>query len=181
MKRKIKIAALVGLVLFGAFLFHRNQARNEIASTNLARPSTFPADPSAQLFSDETIHLAELKRAQQVEYRSYRDIGSGKKNNDRKKPLPHVPQPEPWAQEPQVAKLPLSFFGYGTVPNGSARRAFLTDGQEVYILVEGETLLSRFRILRVNDSSLDFEDLATGRKSSAPLDEGSAPGSRTVA
>ena len=54
----------------------------------------------------------------------------------RSPPPPPPPPPDP--------TLPpnMKFFGYGTVPNGTARRAFLTDGDEVYIVAEGD-LFSR--------------------------------------
>jgi hypothetical protein len=48
-------------------------------------------------------------------------------------------------------------------------------------VVAGETLFSRYRILQINDSSLEFEDLVTGLKSSAALEEGATPGSRAAA
>jgi len=66
-------------------------------------------------------------------------------------------------------------FGYGTVPNGTSKRAFLSDGEEVYIVGEGDTLLGRFRIVRIGNASLEFEELGSGRRNSASLDEQAAP------
>jgi hypothetical protein len=71
--------------------------------------------------------------------------------------------------------LPVKFFGYGTIPNGTTKRAFLTDGEEIYIVGEGDTLLGRFRILKIGNASLDFEELTTGRRNSATLEEQAAP------
>src|SRR5207302_8204528 len=68
------------------------------------------------------------------------------------------------------------FYGFGTVPNGTSRRAFLTDGQEVYVVAEGETFLNRFRILRIGNASLEFEEIATGRAGSTPMIEEPAGG-----
>jgi hypothetical protein len=66
-----------------------------------------------------------------------------------------------------VAELPLKYYGYGTVPNGTARRAYLTDGDEIYVVAEGETLLGRYRILKIGNATLEFEDVTShiqGRK-----------------
>jgi len=65
----------------------------------------------------------------------------------------------------------MHFFGYGTVPNGTARRAFFTDGEDVYIVSEGEVLLNRFRILKVHNASLEFEEVSSGRRGTANLEE----------
>ncbi len=84
-------------------------------------------------------------------------------------PLPPVEAPPP--------SLPanMKFFGYGTVPNGTSKRAFLSDGEEVYIVGEGDTLLGRFRILRIGNASLEFEEMGSGRRNSASLAEQAAP------
>jgi hypothetical protein len=86
------------------------------------------------------------------------------------KPLPPPPPPPP-------AQLPanLKYFGYGTVPNGSPRRAFFTDGEEVYIVPEGEVLLGRYRILKVGNTNLEFQEVSSGRTGTVPLEEAPAP------
>ena len=54
----------------------------------------------------------------------------------------YVDPPPPPAEIPANVK----FFGYGNVPNNTARRAFFEDGDEVYIVNEGDTFLGRLRI-----------------------------------
>jgi hypothetical protein len=76
---------------------------------------------------------------------------------------------------PMVAPLPVKFFGYGTVPSGSGRRAFFTDGEDVYIVSEGEVLLNRFRILKIGNANLEYEELASGLRGIAALEELAAP------
>jgi hypothetical protein len=90
---------------------------------------------------------------------------------------PKGPQPLPPPAPPPPLQFPanLKFFGYGTVPSGSARRAFFTDGEEVYIVAEGETLQGRFRIVKVNNTNLEFEELSSGRRSTTPLVEEPVP------
>src|SRR5262249_43743963 len=79
--------------------------------------------------------------------------------------LPPPPPPPP--------QLPgnLKFFGYGTVPNGTPRRAFLSDGDEVYIVGEGDTLMGQFRILKINNASLEFEEVNSGRHGQKAIED----------
>lgn len=79
--------------------------------------------------------------------------------------------------EPPPPTLPanMKFFGYGTIPNGTAKRAFLSDGEGVDIVGEGDTLLGRFRIIRIGNARLEFEEIASGRRNFVTLDETAAP------
>lgn len=94
-------------------------------------------------------------------------------------PTPTVPQPgdanyHPAAPlPPPPPELPpnMKFYGYGTVPNGSPRRAFLTDGDEVYIVAEGEVFLGRYRILKIGNATIEFEELSSGRQGKANLED----------
>jgi hypothetical protein len=80
------------------------------------------------------------------------------------------PVVEPLPPPPEIPAN-MHFFGYGTVPNGTSRRAFFTDGEEVFIVSEGEIFLNRFRILKVNNASLDFEEVSSGRHGTKVLEE----------
>jgi hypothetical protein len=83
---------------------------------------------------------------------------------------PTGPQPEP-PPPPPVLPASMKFFGYGTIPNGTARRAFLSDGDQVYIVGEGDTLLGRFRVVKIGNANLDFEEIASGRRGTASLSD----------
>ena len=65
----------------------------------------------------------------------------------------------------------MKFFGYGNVPNNTARRAFLEDGDEVYIINEGDTLMGRYKILKINNASLEFEEVGSGRRGQKMLED----------
>lgn len=79
--------------------------------------------------------------------------------------------PEPAPPPPPVV-LPVKFFGYATDGQGNHRRAFFTNGDEVYIVGEGEMLLGHFRVLRIGNDRVEFEDTSAGRRGSQPLEEG---------
>jgi len=80
------------------------------------------------------------------------------------------PVVEPPPPPPEIPAN-IHFYGYGTVPNGTSRRAFFTDGEDVFIVSEGEVFLNRFRILKINNASLDFEEVSSGRHGTKILEE----------
>jgi hypothetical protein len=80
---------------------------------------------------------------------------------------PQIPPPPP----PPTLPGNMKFFGYGTIPNGTAKRAFLTDGDNIYIVGEGDTLLGKFRVTKIGNANLDFEEIASGRHGSTQLTE----------
>jgi hypothetical protein len=81
--------------------------------------------------------------------------------------VPSPPPPPPPLEFPANMK----FYGYGTVPDGTARRAFLSDGEEVYIVAEGDTFLGRFRILKIGNATIEFEEISSGRQGKSNLEE----------
>jgi len=132
------------------------------------------------------IRWGEMKRAQETEYKSNGrnpfspnappSPADVKKENEAKlhQPPPLPPPPPP---PPTEAKVPanLKFFGYGTVPNGTPRRAFITDGEDIFIVSEGDTLLGRYRIIKVGNSNLEFQEISSGLPGTMPLEEQAAP------
>lgn len=129
------------------------------------------------------IHHDRVLDAKNTEYTS-----RGRNIFTRELPLPppppppvRVPKPDdadfvpPVAPPPPPPQLPLKFFGYGAVTGGSGRRAFLTDGDAVYIVAEGDTLLGHFRIVKINNRSLEFEEIGSGRRGSAALEDQGPP------
>jgi hypothetical protein len=81
---------------------------------------------------------------------------------------PPGPQQDPG---PPPLVLPVKFFGYASDPRTGRRRAFFTDGDDVFIAGEGETLLSRFRVLRIGNSSVEVEEISSKRRTTAILEE----------
>lgn len=80
------------------------------------------------------------------------------------------PQPPP---PPPPPELPLVFFGYGMLPAGGARQAFLkepTGDAPVLIVSEGDVVLNHYRILHIGNDKIEFEDTATGLKGSKNLE-----------
>jgi hypothetical protein len=120
----------------------------------------------------------KLKRSRDTEYKGTgRDLFSVLAPPPPEADKPHdvgkTPQDPVVPPTPPPPALPanVKFFGYGTIPNGTARRAFLSDGDQVYIVGEGDTLLGRFRVVKIGNANLDFEEIASGRHGTAALSD----------
>lgn len=177
-KQQKQIAALAGLVVLAALVWYLNGSK--------AIPGAADAHFVAHTFQplpveNPALHWDILRRTQKTEYK-----GAGRNpfsleaepvvnpaaliQADAKPPYRKVgPQREP-PPAPPTWPGNVSFFGYGTVPNGTARRAFLTVDGEVQVVGEGDTLLGRYRILQVNNGNLEFQDISTGLRNTKSLD-----------
>jgi len=177
MKQKTQIAVLAVLIVVAAGVFYFD-------SKGMALHRQGPSFNARAPYAPIPVENPELRRwkldaSRRTEYKSSgRDLFS-----EFVPPAPPPKRPDPFPTPvPQVVEVPppslpanMKYFGYGTVPNGTSKRAFLSDGEEVYIVGEGDTLLGRFRILRIGNGTLEFEELGSGRRNSTPLDEQSAP------
>jgi hypothetical protein len=176
MKQRTKIAMLALLIIVAAGVFYLDTKDpllrgKEFVFTSKSYPPLAVENPELQRWKLETSRRTEYKS-------SGRDLFSEVLPPPPVRKVVRAPDPVPQAPvEPPPPTLPASmkYFGYGTVPNGTSKRAFLNDGEEVFIVGEGDTLLGRFRILRIGNASLEFEELGSGRRNSAPLDEQAAP------
>jgi len=168
MKQTKQLAALVVLLLTAGVIWFLYFDRDKPIVTADAGSAAQNYQFSVE---NPQLHTDRLKRARETEYKSTgRNIFSATQVvTPESSGATLVPPPPP------PPTLPLKFFGYGTVPYGSARRAFFTDGEEVYVVAEGELLLNRFRILKVGNASLEFEEVSSGRRGTAILEEQGAP------
>jgi len=135
-----------------------------------------------------SIHTGAVDKARKTEYKSSgrnifsreappppptpADIKKLKQQHDLDVARASEPVPPP---SRQVSPLPVKFFGYGTVPNGTARLAFFDGGEDVYIVKEGELLMNRFRILKIGNTSLDYEEVSSGLRGTAILEDQGGP------
>jgi hypothetical protein len=182
MKQKQQIIVLVVLVVAAALIWSF-----ELLNPTSSNPTaSFIQDYKVLAVENPQIRWQELERAQKTEYKSngrnpFSNIAPPspaevQRDNEAKlhPPVPVIPPPPP---PPTRATLPpnLKYFGYGTVPSGTPRRAFITDGEDTYIVTEGETLLGRYRVLKVGNTNLEVQEISTGLPGTMPLDEQAAP------
>jgi len=169
-KELIALAVLV-LVAASVWYFHLGRA----ATPNSGNSATNYSPINAQ---DYIIIINGLAKAQGTEYKSAgRNIfvmGAMPVEMAKQGPVkkPFVPQgPQPPAPPPP-AQLPMVFFGYGMLPAGGARQAFLKEepGEAIYIVSEGDVVLNHIRILHIGNDRIDFEDTVTGQRGSKNLE-----------
>jgi len=171
MKEKNQIIALLALVVVGAAVWFWNSHQNPTA----AGAGIIAQGYTPMNVENPAIQSWKISKVQKTEYKS-----GGRDPFSAVAPPPPAPkalQPgdkgfvAPVIPQPPPPELPAKFYGYGTVPNGTARRAFLTDGDEVYIVAEGDTFLSRYRITKIGNATIEFEEIASGRQGKANLED----------
>lgn len=184
MKQKRQIAILSLLLVAAAIVWGWNFHDKRVVTADAS-----PATQDGPIPIDVTnphIRIEEIGRARSTEYK-----GSGRnpfspaavpvavaKTPKADKKIenigPQLPPPPP--PPPPLTLGNVKFYGYGSV-NGASRHAFFTDGEGVVqILGEGDVLLKRFRIVRIGNDRLEYEEISTGRRGTAPLEEQAAPG-----
>jgi hypothetical protein len=96
--------------------------------------------------------------------------------------LPPPPAPPPTKQVvvdpgPPPGPPPLvvdaKYFGYVSDNSGSHRRAFFAtnNNDDVVIAGEGDTLMGRFRVVRLTNTTAEMEEVASGRRTTLTLEE----------
>jgi hypothetical protein len=65
----------------------------------------------------------------------------------------------------------LKYFGFSNKP-GEPRKAFLSQGEDVFIAREGEIIDRRYRILHITPVSVEVEDVLNNNRQSIPLTQG---------
>jgi len=175
MSEKTKAIWLAGLIVVAVIVWYFS-GKGPAAVSN---PSLNPAAAYKPL----AVENPELKRdilehSRKTEYKSggrdlFSMIAPPPPETAAKREVAHTSYGPVMPPPPPPPALPgnVRFFGYGTVPNGTAKRAFLTDGDQIFIVAEGETLLGKYRVVKIGNANLDFEEIATGRRGSTTLTE----------
>jgi hypothetical protein len=174
-KQQKELIALAVLVLIASSIWYLHVGRS--ATPNFGNSTINYSPINAQ---DYIVIINGLAKAQATEYKSVgRNIFvmtaapvEAAKLGPVKPPFVVYNQPQPPAPPPPP-ELPLVFFGYGMLPAGGARQAFLkepTGDAPVLIVSEGDVVLNHYRILHIGNDKIEFEDTATGLKGSKNLE-----------
>jgi hypothetical protein len=78
--------------------------------------------------------------------------------------------------QPQATVIPpvyvnLKFFGYVEDPRTGTRRAFFTNGEDVFIAGIGDTLENRLRVVRILNDSVELEEISTSRRTAVAMEQ----------
>jgi hypothetical protein len=160
------LAALV-VVLVGVYFLNRNQVSS--GTGVLAADAAFQPLP----VHEPQLRLDLLDNLKKLEYSgTHRDIFSAvppppePAPGDPKKPHPFIgPQPLP---PPPPLTIPAQLFGYAYSKSGR-RVAFFTSGDDVLVVPEGDSFLSRFRLIHIGVDSADVQEISSGRHATVPM------------
>ena len=167
-RTKLVLLAVLGVVFaFMVYLNFRSPGVSAVPASADLRD-----DPIA--IENPALRLDLLEHLKTLQYQgSHRNIFSAAAPTA---PAPRVvakPAPAPPPGPPPVAPLvvPATFFGYVTDARTGVRRAFFSQGDDVFVLGVGDILLGRFRLLQIGNSTAELEETASGRRATVTLQE----------
>lgn len=88
---------------------------------------------------------------------------------EQKNPEPQQPQGPP--PPPPPPPINLKFFGFANRP-GEPRQVFLLQNEDVFIAREGDVINRRYKVVKINNTSVEIEDLLANNKQTVPLTAG---------
>src|SRR5262249_44021564 len=72
---------------------------------------------------------------------------------------------------PPPPPINLKFFGFASKP-GESKKVFLSQGEDVFIASEGETVNRRYKVVRISPTSVEIEDQMNNNHQNIPLTQG---------
>lgn len=188
-KKKVALAAVLGIVVL--FLVLRTVF--SLMGASGSAPSHEPLPPvvaqapaavsgqheavkvsaSSMMHLDPTLHPEWMAAAESLNYRgSGRNIFSMSSTPVTiEKPIgPVRPNPHPAVAQgpPPPPPVDLKFFGYEG-HSGSARRAFLLHGDDVFIASPGDIVDHRYKVVQIAPLSIQIQDIPYNDTQTLPL------------
>ena len=165
MRRRVEIIALFLLLLGLALAFYLNfRSSPGQAQVPVAEDRFVPVD-----IENPALRLDVLKRFRALEYKGvHRNIFSATPPpppaSAAKKASASFGPPVPAGPPPLT--VDAKYFGFVSDTRGLHRRALFAspDNQKIYIVGEGDTLMGRFRLVRLTNTTADLEEISTGRQ-----------------
>ena len=168
----IVLGVLLAVLAGTSFYYYRTNVSSDAAAPQEISPD---ARFSPLNVDNPALRLDILKRFLALEYKgAHRSIFSA-----TLPPPPAPPQPQQVAVAPAMPSGPppltvdAKYFGYVSDFGGNHRRAFFatTNNEDVIIAGEGDTLLGRFRVIRLTNTAADVEEVSSGRRTTLALEE----------
>jgi hypothetical protein len=160
------------------------------AATRDFRPSLKPSEENAK--ADPTLRLELVERLATVKIerveRSLFDFGAveapkpklpepkivvvkpAKRMIGPEPPPPPAPPPAP-PVKPPPPPITLKFYGNAMPVRGGVRRVFCIQGEDIYVPGEGDVIMKRYKIVRINSNSVLVEDLDYKHQQAVPIDQ----------
>ena len=188
LKSPVKLAVVAILLVLCVWLVRRNLfapvapsanrgSRVEAAMGGRNTPQRRGQRGSEELTDvDPTIREDLLEAVRKVEYK-----GSSRNIFQVYTPPPPPPPPPPPAREPvepvnvtppgppPPPPIPLKFYGTAQAPGNQPRKAFLIEGEEIFIAKEGDVVAKSYRVIRIGPTSIELEDTRSRQRQQLPL------------
>ncbi len=153
----IVLGAVLGLVAYYNF---KGESRAAVAANTDASYQSIAIENPA-------LHLDRIERLRKLEYHpTGRDIFTAQlpppphpKTVEEHRPIgPPAPPPEP------ALVVPFKYYGFSADAITKKRRGFFTNGEDVFIAGEGETVLGKFRVLTLGNTWAEVEEMSSNRR-----------------
>jgi hypothetical protein len=173
------VGVLVVLAVVSGLIYYFNNRDTSSASTAIS----VEGDYKPIAIENPSLRMDLLEGLQHVEYKgSHRNIFSGT-------PPPHVPTAQEIAynkahEGPPIVPGPppippvqvdLKFYGYIDDPRTGARRAFFTNGEDIFIAGVGDTLENRLRVTRIGNDTVELMEVSSSRRTTIPIEQDARP------
>lgn len=177
---------VLALLLVGRMLFSSGDT-SSAAATSPASSSAVPVRarvvhirPGAQKKTkvarslDPSLRYDWLKASEDTEYQGKgRNIFRAQADIPQPIVPPVTPKQDDNASPSQPPPPPINikFFGFANKP-GESKKIFLSQGEDVFIAVEGDIVNRRYKVLAISPMSVEIEDVLTNNRQSIPLTQG---------
>ncbi len=168
MKQKGKLAVLLVLVVV---LVAVNLGRKQNAPASRAASSPAQGKKQEKRIPDLELRLGLLEEAGRRAQVGRNIFQYQVREVTRPKPAQTTVVAPPAPVVEPAPPAPFRFYGFAEDSQGGRRRVFLTNGEEIFIASEGETLLRRYRVARVRATSIELEDVIAKRQWVLPLEQ----------
>jgi hypothetical protein len=170
LSRQNQVGILVALLaLLAVVLYYEYRSPEVVPGVAVATDKYSPME-----IENPSLRLDKIESVRGIIYAGRRRNIFSASAPQSEQPKVDVTPPVPSGPPPEVPLVvPAKFFGYVADAQTGSRRAFFasSNGEDVFILAEGETLLSRFRLLRITNNAADVEEIGTGKRATLVLEE----------
>jgi hypothetical protein len=173
------VGVLVVLAAISGLIYYFNARTSSSASAIVSIDGNYT--PIA--VENPSLRMDLLEGLQHVEYKgSHRNIFS-------ETPPPHVATPKEIAdarahEPPPIVQPPpppppitvnVKFYGYVDDPHTGARRAFFTNGEDIFIAGIGDMLENRLRVTRIGNDTVELMEVSSSRRTTIPIEQDAHP------
>jgi hypothetical protein len=175
--------SLVGLLVVLAIVSGLIYYFNTRDTSSAAAPVSVDGNYVPMTVENPSLHLDQLERLQHVEYTgSHRNIFSEtppphvetpaeRKQREASAPPPFVPGPV----APPPVQVNVKFYGYIDDARTGARRAFFTDGENIFIAGVGDMLENRLRVTKIGNDTVELMEVSSSRRTTIPIEQDAHP------